>query len=578
MQGEFCDGPPTIWPVIGRSREVSASSLSDQYTALLRQRPDIAQSFSKTLTQWEDLAWKWLGECTTKHSNCRYEPKSLPTRVLYVGSESAKPRLYITKREPAKYATLSHCWGGSNSLVTTSSTIEKWKQEIRLKDLPNTFRDAVIITRKLGLRYLWIDSLCIIQDNAEDWAREAARMSEVYENCYVMISADDSSNSQSGCFMAKPTPNQRSFNVDGCPCPDGPTTRIWCRLTNERNDRQGEACHRLWDVDVPDRSPLDNRGWALQERILAPRILHFGRREMAWECAKQLACECQVSSNKTDMQSRFNAQLVNSVSPSAPGYSSEDHAPENRFVWCNIVQEFTRRQLSRDTDRLPAISGLASRMSLKATDEYVCGLWRNKLEHLLLWESADSHTSRRYKQYYAPSWSWASITGPVTYGIQPPIFDDDGKVQFLINKGEAHWEDDSKNYQLLLTILSVECLRSELNPFGPPRSASLTVRGLLAPAKLQSKLSSELPGLPAEPELILENGSADARFNPDVYLETSLGAGLFLLFAEESGGIVLRRASNDSKTYERVGMFACWEEEQLEEWRKLQTEQTVRII
>jgi hypothetical protein len=87
-----------------------------------------------------------------------------------------------------------------------------------------------------------------------------------------------------------------------------------------------------------------------------------------------------------------------------------------------------------------------------------------------------------------------------------------------------------------------------------------------------------LPGQPAKPELVLANASATAKFNPDVYSENSLGAGLFLLFAKESSGIVLRRAGNDSKTYERVGKFTCWEEGQWEEWRGLRTEQTVRIM
>jgi hypothetical protein len=131
-------------------------------------------------------------------------------------STDVEPHLYITEREPAKYATLSHCWGGNSPITTTTDTIKERKRKIPLDELPKTFKDAVIITRNLGLEHIWIDSLCILQDSTEDWEREAGNMSEIYTNCYVMIAADDASNCHGGCFIPKDSLNQRSFSLE-CP-------------------------------------------------------------------------------------------------------------------------------------------------------------------------------------------------------------------------------------------------------------------------------------------------------------------------------------------------------------------------
>jgi hypothetical protein len=140
-----------------------------------------------------------------------------PTRLLDVqafNEGSSDIRLIETPFSGSPYATLSHCWGVNpdTRYQATQSTIRDLRDRIRYTDLPRTYRDAVSVCRSLSIRYLWIDSLCIIQDSKEDWAREAANMAYVYSNSYLTISADWSSNSEGGCYKVNKLP--RGINRD----------------------------------------------------------------------------------------------------------------------------------------------------------------------------------------------------------------------------------------------------------------------------------------------------------------------------------------------------------------------------
>jgi hypothetical protein len=458
---------------------------------------------------------------------CSYTESLLPTRVIDVGSTTQDPCLYIPNGDTGPYVTLSHCWGGSSPITTTTGTIGTRIMGIQLATLPKTFQDAVLITRDLGVRYLWIDSLCIIQDSDEDWEQEAARMSEIYANGYVMLAADGSENCHGGCF---PQTGRLSFPipVQG-PC--GRSSKVYCRLTNLLSDDRGEVCHRLHDTQGGFRpNALDTRGWTLQERILAPRILHLGRSEIGWECAGKRACECQLVPTQTDLDSRFKAQLVKlQQQPRTADQtrtSSIASSVENRWVWSNIVQEFTHRNLTRSKDTLPALSGLAKQMCFRAEWKYVCGMWKENLAGFLMWQPDYEHVRcnslsgvpKRHEEYYAPSWSWASIIGPAVYknlgggssfgGMREP---------YPINRGEYGWDDETMNS--LFNVLEVQSVQQGLNPFSSPKSATLNVRGYVASATLHSKIKS----LPAQSSsnggLLLgadKSSVAQADLEPDV--------------------------------------------------------------
>ncbi|KAG8412667.1 hypothetical protein J3458_013109 [Metarhizium acridum] len=411
----------TTWPTVGIGRDTVFSNWSEERAAIAR---------------------KYLRECIVSHKHCPYSTGLLPKRVVRVGSAGKDPHLYISTGELADYVTLSHSWGGVSPITTTTNTISQRMKTIAYKSLPKTFQDAVTITRSLGIQYLWIDSPCIVQDSQEDWQREAANMKHVYANCCAMISADDSPNPHGGCFNSTAGAGPTSYAVDS----KGPLfskLRAYVRLIHLRDPFHMEVCHRIGDFNAPpetSRSLLNLRGWTLQERVLAPRVLHFGRSEFAWECPETRACECQPTPTNFDKESRFKALLTDSALRVAqPGRrNSITHDEVDILLWTHFVSEFTQRQLTYSTDTLHALSGLASYMATAAKADYICGIWKQKLSEFLKWRvdyalgvktelsSAPfrgplfNHARppvypRRHKSYYAPSWSWASIIGPITF-------------------------------------------------------------------------------------------------------------------------------------------------------------------
>ena len=515
-------------------------------------------------------------------------------------------------------------------------------KHIRIDELPKTFRDAVMITRDLGIRYLWIDSLCILQDSTEDWEREAAKMATIYEQCYLMIAADESKSCHTGCFPPLSSHWQRSYCLP-CLGPYGRSSKVYFRLTNLCQDEQGEICHRLYDSQENFAPrPLDTRGWTLQERLLAPRIIHFGRFEVGWECAESRACECQLVQTSSDQQSRFKAQFLNIPQGAAytedsrfrlrPAPASQAAAPEDsryksvlrhilqetaptedtnraikrRFIWINVIREFTRRQLTRSADSLIALSGLASRMSPTAESDYICGIWRENLIQYLLWKpdydyirsSNLRNIPRRHEMYYAPSWSWASIIGPVEYAGPMTWFGG----PYPIDKGEMLWQ--ANDGSVILEMLDAHSVQLGPNPFGYPKSATLTVRGYMAPASFQGKKkalpaqSSENGGVLVSTTTSATNESpASADFEPDVpneRAEVSLGDLLYLLFVKESGdswegassktssgygdGLVLRPVDGENSTYNRVGTFRYQGAALCKEWRMVRKECTLQLV
>jgi hypothetical protein len=151
---------------------------------------------------------QWLRDCENNHECSRYrrEITKLPTRVLDLG-EDPKPqdpiKLFETEGAAGTYMTLSHCWGTAHFITTTEATIKRRIAGIPLADLPQTFKDAVSLTRSLGIRYLWIDSLCIKQLDKDDWESEAGKMGSVYSQSFLNIAATSSAEGNGGCFKER---------------------------------------------------------------------------------------------------------------------------------------------------------------------------------------------------------------------------------------------------------------------------------------------------------------------------------------------------------------------------------------
>lgn len=407
-----------------------------------------------------ELAESWIRECESSHEGCRMDNHpALPTRVVDVGSSVLDPHLYIsTPGERAPYATLSHCWGGSSPLTTTLTTLGKHVEGIPYSDLPLTLRDAVTVTRALGLKYLWVDSLCIIQDSHDDWVSEATRMASVYENSYVTIAADAASDCRSG-FLTKPArivgpcisvsfdlrdstqirtkgilylrekgSLMRQLPVHGWHPDSIIEDPPLAKISNDAKELDIPQC--LQPFEEAPASRLSTRGWVMQERMLSLRTLHFGPSEMGWECRTCISCECTHSS----VRSRRGEPLLKGSLVKGD--------------WHKIVKEYTRMSLTVASDRLPALSGLASAMSRQVTadDKYVCGLWRSTIAQDLLWHASSRVPETNWRVIpprYAPTWSWASLNQSVQYSPRPP------KV--------------SPTFQ----VLDIHCEPTSSNPYGP---------------------------------------------------------------------------------------------------------------
>lgn len=303
-----------------------------------------------------------------------------------------------------------------------------------------------------------IDSLCIIQDDNEDWTTEAARMSDVYRNAIVTLSADAAEDSSGGLFTSTSTraaAHKTHAIKTTTQAGEAITIHARQRLTSPSNPHS--APHSSTEVHP---SKLSKRGWVLQEKILSPRMIHFYREELVWSCHSQERCECRLMPGVSS-SSTFR-RLLNSKSPEL----------NLHFEWPKLVQDFTRRDLTYTKDRLPAISGLATLMKQHTRSEYHAGMWSKDLAYSLLWMSDHAHArspTRRVQVIpYAPTWSWASIDGPVKY--------------FHRHLDQLSYRRSGEDeIEPAFRVLKATSRPSTSNPFGPTHMSFLTLQGQFMP-------------------------------------------------------------------------------------------------
>ncbi|KAF7885879.1 uncharacterized protein EAF02_004388 [Botrytis sinoallii] len=320
----------------------------------------------------------WLSRCIQKHEGCKSNNDGiLPTRLIFIAGES--PRLVFTAdyQERLRYAALSHCWGSHRAIVLTSENVGQLMREISREVLPKTFKDAINITKKLGIDYLWIDSLCIIQNDDSDWQKESALMSSIYGGSVITIAASSARDSTEGCFL-KPSNFSGGLRV---------------RITDGGRERvQDFQCEEEYERSTL-RAHLGTIAWALQEKVLSPRTIHFGDRGAFWECRSSIASEFFPE----EFPNFFVKPLL---------------CDPRKFKWPQIAKFYSATNLTYGKDRLPALSGIAKSEFDKNGDQYLAGMWRKNIEEQLCWGLAGCNALER-PLWRAPSWSWTSIDGPV---------------------------------------------------------------------------------------------------------------------------------------------------------------------
>lgn len=335
------------------------------------------------------MARTWLADCCDSHEKCRnkkvYRP---PTRLISIEHEVVRLVVTETLESPPQYATLSYCWGQQPFTKLTRDNYESFQVRIPQNGLPRTFTDAFEVARQLGIRYIWIDALCIIQDddpNAtnNDWAKEAGYMSSVYGGACVSIAATTATSPHQG-FLQAPE-NHEGFVAE--------VTQDGCRKL--RNFYRPRAFS-----EATSKSHLAGRAWTFQERILPARTIYFGDNGLFWGCRSLRCAESAPDGDSGDDD--FSK------------YFSGTNLEDKPWRWDRIVSDYSVCQLTYPSiDKLPALSGIAARQGGITGDQYLAGLWRNSLETRLCW-LVEGLVHRR-PEWRAPTWSWASIDGRVSY-------------------------------------------------------------------------------------------------------------------------------------------------------------------
>ncbi|CAH0057394.1 unnamed protein product [Clonostachys solani] len=356
----------------------------------------------------------WISTCDKDHEVCLVSSTvSLPTRILDLGGtdeEHADAKLRNGQNESGRYATLSHCWGGYQPLKTTKSTLDAHTANIPFQDLPKTFQDAAITCRRLGIRFLWIDSLCIIQDDDEDWQIQSAQMASIYENSTLTIAASSAQNATRGCFL--PVPDRHAAHTVAWP---GTLQQSSYSVSVYRSYPH----FSFWEgKHVQQQAPLLTRAWFYQERYLSRRVVHFTENELVWECQTVATCQCQSShfehlsspsAEYTPMDVINRNQLR--LQPKLPDHINH-RDKRDADPWHLCVRAYSQLSLTFPKDIFPALAGLASKVQLlKPGARYCAGLWLDlKTNNLndLAWINEGIPRSRQ-KRWRAPTWSWASV-------------------------------------------------------------------------------------------------------------------------------------------------------------------------
>lgn len=451
------------------------------------------------------IAKAWLNNCIRNHASCRKHESAdenwLPTRLVEISWEDdtiGNVRLVTTTNEfsiaasSVQYATLSHCWGTKTFFRLKRSNLDALHAAIPLANLPRTFQEAFYLCGSLGIRYIWIDSLCIVQDDVQDWQSESIQMDQIYANGIINIAAGASEDSSEGLFR------QRSGS-SALQCPLVVSTEgMWPPEQHEgiadfikRAKRdEGTLFERCYFVSKDDwqrsvhQSTLARRGWVLQERLLSPRILTFGTRQIYWQCGET---SCNEEGSPTDDDYTLKMQFATMLSGTSDWDWEDSLSASSLDIWRSVVTDYSQTRLTKHTDRLVALSGLAKTFCRAMPhNQYLAGMWKDSLPNDLLWEvcyvegpatSPPPCAGPESRGYCAPTFCWASAAFPCTLNLQ---FCFGGWLSF----------------GLLFTVLDITLDYATKEVTGPVTGGCLDIMAKLRPFRLVSPSNFDAGRIP----------------------------------------------------------------------------------
>ncbi|CZR49169.1 uncharacterized protein FPRO_12602 [Fusarium proliferatum ET1] len=404
--------------------------------------------FEPNTVPYYDLLMAWLQDCDFYHAECHPIDRSsvqVPTRLIDIGlSDGRSSKVYLREavnavcpeRGELRYIALSHPWGNGKNhdhFCTTKNNLDgRLSAGIDIKDFPNTFRHAIEVTRALGVPYIWIDSLCIVQGPDGDFDTEAKRMEAVFSSAYCVIAASCANGTSSGFLWERP--QREVVRLDGYLAHD-----------------PVYVCEAIDDFqhDVIEGS-LNKRGWVLQERALAPRTIYFTENQTYWECGQGVRCET--------LTRLTNSQASYLGDPSFPKLAMRSTRGAKIRFYESLYKQYSNLDFTKIYDRPIAIAGLEQRLVSAFKTEGGYGVFNGAFfGRSLLWTRDIQRSDGlklinfpRDQKFRVPTWSWTAYEGPITYFDIP--FD---HVRWTYNTAEGKiqspWttmESDSTSFSL----------------------------------------------------------------------------------------------------------------------------------
>lgn len=418
-----------------------------------------------------ELYSSWLTECENTHQDCLVKDSTFcPTRLLDLSGDTmtSSVRLVLPGNVNRSYAALSYCWGGRDPSLTTHQNIKKRLDCIPFKELPKCYQDAVCLLRRLHIRYLWIDALCILQDDIKDWYREASQMGKVYTSARFVVIAAMAASVDSGFLRRK----VRRWHTVPFRALSDPKTRIQVSAK-----RHAESYGSRPSASMP----VGYRGWCYQEHAMARRCIIFNDDEVVWECREGFKCECK----RTGSEDLYKPSVMKSK------------VPEDRDnIWLAMVEDFSWTKFTFLKDRLPALAALASHLKTSTDAEYLAGLWRMDLLPQLLWERGADDCIARPEIFVAPSWSWASFPSGISAWLVRQLRDEKSSQTKRSAQREA-------------LVVGTWCSPSGTDPFGAVNGGAIQLQAYHCLATVEFEDDSCVASLESGCEIELSQSNFD---------------------------------------------------------------------
>lgn len=419
----------------------------------------------------------WLELCNETHVKCsQHSPNFAPLRLVDVSAHTSPHEFpckvfLVSRKAPVRYAALSYCWGRNLQFRLSSTYLACAQAGLPTELLPQTIKDAIRVTRELGIDYLWVDSLCIVQDDEVEKMNQIAQMSQIFEGAYITIAASQASSGSDG-FLS-------SVNSHGLTCK--------VSVTYPTGDKMMRSIVKNTKHNISEE-PLTQRAWTLQETCLSRRIISFESGHLHWYCIEDTESNC---TNFTCMQLFFSFDPgFGHLEPHHGTFGRMAKSVKRRWTrrypffrrhlptewqlsdWTWLVKYYSGRRLTYDSDKLLAISAVAECFShTRSWGRYLAGLWERDLLRQCTWQTWKSDAQPKARISGVPSWSWATSPYEVNWFDSDRVFKKSRKITCRVVRAEVD-------------------LRSPKARFGDVIAGRLVLDARIKPATLGTVLSN----------------------------------------------------------------------------------------